>query len=153
MAILLVRKCENIDGGLPTALQSRMYFNVMLDFALGLVPILGDFADVLYRANTRNAWLLESYLVKRRDAKNSGRITDPETGTIFDTATLDTGLPTAPPPARQQNKSPGGFSRFFRNRDRPLDEERAGDNLHGGNARTGEIEEMQQNQASNAQQR
>jgi len=40
-------------------------FNIILDFALGLVPLLGDVADALFRANTRNAVVLEEYLRKK----------------------------------------------------------------------------------------
>ncbi len=57
LAWYVVRTCEQIDGGLPVAIQSRMYFNIMLDFAIGLVPFLGDIADAIFRANTRNAWV------------------------------------------------------------------------------------------------
>src|SRR3569833_502649 len=53
----VVRTCGQIDGGLPPAIKSRMLFNVILDFGLGLVPFLGDLADAVFRANTRNAWV------------------------------------------------------------------------------------------------
>lgn len=39
-----------------------MYINIMLDFAVGLVPFVGDVADALFRANTRNAVVLEKHL-------------------------------------------------------------------------------------------
>lgn len=65
MAYLVVRSCCAVDGGLPTAILSRMYFNIALDFGIGLVPFLGDVADALFRANTRNAWILEEYLTQK----------------------------------------------------------------------------------------
>lgn len=34
----------------------------MIDFGIGLVPILGDFADAWFKCNTRNNLLLERYL-------------------------------------------------------------------------------------------
>lgn len=68
MAWNVVRMCGQIDGGLPAAIQSRMYFNIALDFAIGLVPFIGDVADAIFRANTRNAWILEEYLVKKAEA-------------------------------------------------------------------------------------
>lgn len=73
MAFLLVyRKATQIEGGLPPALQSRMLLNIMLDFGIGLVPFLGDVADAWFKANTRNAWLLEEYLVKKAEAERRG---------------------------------------------------------------------------------
>ncbi|KAK7207609.1 hypothetical protein BZA70DRAFT_286963 [Myxozyma melibiosi] len=60
----VVRLANQIDGGLPTALYSQMIGNVMLDFAFGLVPIVGDVVNVLYKANSRNSLLLEKHLRK-----------------------------------------------------------------------------------------
>ncbi|OAA58053.1 PH domain containing protein [Niveomyces insectorum RCEF 264] len=67
MAWLVVKNCAQIDGGLPSSIQYRMYFNIILDFALGLVPFIGDVADAVFRANTRNAWILEEYLTKKAE--------------------------------------------------------------------------------------
>ncbi len=46
-----------------------MLFNIILDFGIGLVPFLGDVADALFRANTRNAVELEKFL-RAKGAKN-----------------------------------------------------------------------------------
>src|ERR1700736_3304272 len=62
MAIMVLRTCQQIEGGLPANVTSKMYFNIILDFGIGLVPFLGDIADALFRANTRNAVVLEKYL-------------------------------------------------------------------------------------------
>ena len=43
----------------------HMLFNVGLDFVVGLVPFLGDLADMAYKANTRNAVVLEDFLRER----------------------------------------------------------------------------------------
>lgn len=82
MALMLVKSAQKIDGGLPATLKARMMFNVMLDFGLGLIPILGDIADAVFRANTRNAWLLEMYLTKKMEAERVGHVSDPELGTL-----------------------------------------------------------------------
>lgn len=74
---LVLRKASQIEGGLPAALYSRMMFNIMLDFGIGLVPFLGDVADAWFKANTRNAWLLEDYLVTQAELKRTGAINDP----------------------------------------------------------------------------
>ncbi|PSR92113.1 hypothetical protein BD289DRAFT_365032 [Coniella lustricola] len=73
MAYLLVyRKAIQVDGGLPAALQSRMLLNIALDFGIGIVPFLGDIADAWFKANTRNAWLLEEYLLTKAEAQRRG---------------------------------------------------------------------------------
>lgn len=82
MALMLVKSCQKIDGGLPATLRARMMFNIALDFGLGLVPLLGDIADAIFRANTRNAWLLEVYLTKKMEAERVGHVSDPELGTL-----------------------------------------------------------------------
>lgn len=43
----------------------RMFLNVVFDFILGLLPIVGDIIDILFRANVRNAELLEHVLEER----------------------------------------------------------------------------------------
>ncbi|CEP18230.1 hypothetical protein [Parasitella parasitica] len=51
---------------LPKYVISRMMINVAIDFWAGLAPVLGDILDVWFKCNTRNAQLLEEFLVKRR---------------------------------------------------------------------------------------
>lgn len=62
MAIMVLRTCQQIEGGLPADVQSKMYFNIILDFVLGIFPIVGDIVDAVFRANTRNAVVLEKHL-------------------------------------------------------------------------------------------
>jgi hypothetical protein len=62
MAIMVLRTCQQVEGGLPADVTSKMYFNIILDFGIGLVPFLGDIADAVFRANTRNAVVLEKFL-------------------------------------------------------------------------------------------
>lgn len=68
LAMMVVRSCEGIDGGLPPALRMKMLINVILDFVIGLVPFIGDLADAVYKANTRNAVILETHL-RQKGAK------------------------------------------------------------------------------------
>jgi hypothetical protein len=65
MAFMVLRTCQQIEGGLPADVQAKMYFNIILDFGIGLVPFLGDIADAVFRANTRNAVVLEKYLRRK----------------------------------------------------------------------------------------
>ena len=54
----------------PPAVLGRMGFNVILDVVIGSVPLLGDLFDVGWKANIRNAELLEEY---RIDAQSTER--------------------------------------------------------------------------------
>lgn len=67
MALMVFWTCAKAD--LPASLRSRMIFNIAFDFALGLVPLLGDVADAFYRANTKNAALLYGHLKARGAAR------------------------------------------------------------------------------------
>jgi hypothetical protein len=46
----------------PAGVVARMLLNLTLDCLVGVVPVLGDIADVFNRANIRNAGLLERHL-------------------------------------------------------------------------------------------
>lgn len=40
-------------------------FNIIVDFLIGLIPIVGDIVEVMYKANSRNALVLEKHLKKK----------------------------------------------------------------------------------------
>lgn len=89
MAMMVFRTCGQVEGGLPNAVKAKMMFNIILDFGVGLVPFLGDIADALFRANTRNAVELEKFLREKglRNIKASGHSTppiDPTDPNVFD---------------------------------------------------------------------
>ena len=48
--------------GAPPALLMRMGFNVLLDLAVGAIPLVGDLFDFGFKANRRNIALLKLYL-------------------------------------------------------------------------------------------
>jgi hypothetical protein len=48
-----------IRKGLPAVVIARMLLNLAVDMVIGLVPALGDLVDFAFRANLRNARLLE----------------------------------------------------------------------------------------------
>jgi len=48
---------------------ARMLGNVAADFAVGAVPVIGDLFDFVFKANRRNARLLEQHLDRRAAAK------------------------------------------------------------------------------------
>ncbi|MEM9364410.1 MAG: DUF4112 domain-containing protein [Planctomycetota bacterium] len=59
--ISLVIIWEALQARVPFHVLLRMVFNVVLDFLGGSIPIVGDIFDVLYRANMRNAALIEEH--------------------------------------------------------------------------------------------
>jgi len=58
-----------------------MYTNLIIDFGIGLIPVLGDFADAWFKCNTRNNILLERYL-RERGAKNPAPPSAPKQSTM-----------------------------------------------------------------------
>lgn len=48
--------------GLPRATLVQMVSNIIFDTLIGTVPVLGDLADVTWKANTKNLALLEEQL-------------------------------------------------------------------------------------------
>ena len=68
-----------VRHGVPRATVARMLFNVAVDCAGGVVPVVGDLFDVLNRANLRNVRLLEQHLAGRSAAPESAA-TSPRDG-------------------------------------------------------------------------
>jgi hypothetical protein len=50
--------------GVPRLLLARMIGNVLLEGAVGAVPVAGDAFDVMFRANRRNVALLRQHFVR-----------------------------------------------------------------------------------------
>jgi hypothetical protein len=61
-------------AGAPSAVLVRMGVNVVLDALVGTVPLLGDLFDAGWKANRRNAALLEQYVDAPGSAKRSSRV-------------------------------------------------------------------------------
>lgn len=49
-------------AGASKEVKLRVLRNMGIDFVGGLVPVVGDAFDAIYKANTRNTRLLRSYL-------------------------------------------------------------------------------------------
>jgi hypothetical protein len=60
VSISLIAK--SVRYGLPREIITKMLANVLLDVLLGAVPVLGDVADMWFKANQRNVALLKEYL-------------------------------------------------------------------------------------------
>lgn len=62
LSLFIVREARAL--GAPPLLIARMVANVVLDGAVGVVPLVGDVFDVAFRANRRNMALLRAHLDK-----------------------------------------------------------------------------------------
>jgi hypothetical protein len=50
---------------LGPGVQVRMAINLLIEWLIGVTPLLGDLADIWYKANLRNLRLLESAVANR----------------------------------------------------------------------------------------
>lgn len=48
--------------GVPAHLKGRMLSNIVFDYVLGAIPLVGTIVDVAFKANTRNIRLLKEHL-------------------------------------------------------------------------------------------
>lgn len=53
---------RSVRYGVPRELITKMLANVLVDLLLGAVPLVGDLADLWFKANVRNVALLKEYL-------------------------------------------------------------------------------------------
>lgn len=60
-------------AGVPSAVLVRMGLNVILDALVGTVPLLGDLFDAGWKANRRNAALLDEYVATPRPIERKSR--------------------------------------------------------------------------------
>jgi Domain of unknown function (DUF4112) len=135
MAMMVLRTCQQVEGGLPNEVKAKMLFNIILDFGIGLVPFLGDIADALFRANTRNAVVLEKFLRAKgeRALKAQGQPLpqiDPSDPDEFDRHTREEHGPppqyTTSPPTRQGTQQENGYTRAAVPHQNNVSEERSG---------------------------
>lgn len=58
---------DAVRARVPVPVLAQMAWNLLLDAALGLVPLVGDLVDVAHRANVRNYRLLEKAVAANPD--------------------------------------------------------------------------------------
>ena len=61
-AISISLIARSLKYGIPDEIIARMLANVLVDVLVGAVPLVGDLADIWFRANERNITLLREYL-------------------------------------------------------------------------------------------
>ena len=52
--------------GVPKTVLTKMLWNITLDTCLGAIPLVGDIFDFTFKANAKNARMLEEFTEKRR---------------------------------------------------------------------------------------
>lgn len=60
-------------AGAPPSVIARMGVNVIVDAVTGVVPLLGDLFDAGFKANRRNAALLQQYVDKPQPVEQRSR--------------------------------------------------------------------------------
>jgi hypothetical protein len=70
-AVWILATARNL--GAPPGLLARMGANVAVDWAIGLIPLVGDFFDVGFKASRRNAALLRRHFDSTDARRPSGR--------------------------------------------------------------------------------
>lgn len=133
LALMVFQTCRKVEGGLPQAVQMQMIMNIALDFAVGLVPFLGDVADAVFKANTRNAVVLEKFLRKKGQAnlKAQGRSSpqfDPSDEAEFDAHMAD----DAPPPTYSKSGRQNTQGQNGNGRDAPRQQQAPAQQQSGG---------------------
>ncbi|KAJ4352194.1 uncharacterized protein N0V89_007541 [Didymosphaeria variabile] len=81
LAAKLVKNMTKVEGGLPRGVLMMMLFNLIIDFVVGLIPIIGDLADAAIRANSKNVRLLEEHLDKKYKPKG---LKSPRPATVYE---------------------------------------------------------------------
>jgi len=60
MSLYLLAEASKL--GVPHAIKIKMLRNVVFDWLIGLIPVLGDAVDVFFKANNRNMKLLVEHI-------------------------------------------------------------------------------------------
>ena len=66
IALMIFKRMRKVEGGLDTGTQIQMLINIIIDFAVGLIPFVGDLIDAAFKANTKNVRLLERHVTTAR---------------------------------------------------------------------------------------
>jgi Domain of unknown function (DUF4112) len=106
MAYSVMRLCQSVEPALPSDVKRSMFWNLIIDFVIGFVPILGDLADAAYKCNTKNAVLLEKELNKRADKRERQAGGIPTTRPIVVDEGIEMATTDGAPPRYTSTKKP-----------------------------------------------
>lgn len=65
LSLQVIKLAHQVDSGLPPAVLAQMVGNIVIDFVLGITPIVGTIVGAIYKANSRNSLVLEHFLKER----------------------------------------------------------------------------------------
>ncbi|KIX08289.1 uncharacterized protein Z518_02945 [Rhinocladiella mackenziei CBS 650.93] len=128
LAFMVYRTCCSVEPELSASVKMRMKLNMAIDFGIGLVPFIGDIADMAYKCNTRNVILLEKELRERGRKRLKGtpqaNVADPSLPDEFDYQNEEhlMNQQNGPPPRYTSQRE---SRRSHRDRGRDYDVERA----------------------------
>jgi hypothetical protein len=71
IALMIFKRMRKVEGGLDNGTQIQMLLNILVDFAIGLIPFVGDLIDAAFKANTKNVRLLERHQKYKPDSLKS----------------------------------------------------------------------------------
>ena len=93
-----------------------MWLNLALDFVVGLVPFLGDLADAVFRCNTKNAVILERFLIQRAEQNRQAQRNPQQVLTEAELGPPPKYEPARPEAVkvRQETRGDGGWFGGFR---------------------------------------
>ncbi|TXH68672.1 MAG: DUF4112 domain-containing protein [Thiothrix sp.] len=58
----------------PKAVLARMTLNILLESVIGVIPVLGDLFDFMFKANQRNVDLMRKYVLNPKDTTQRSTI-------------------------------------------------------------------------------
>lgn len=64
------------EVGLPKKIIVTMIFNILIDYVMGLIPVMGEVIDAFWRANSRNVDLLELAYMEMLSSKAKANWTE-----------------------------------------------------------------------------
>jgi hypothetical protein len=62
------------QNGAPATIQVRMLMNLLVDAAVGAIPLVGDLFDFAFKAHVRNQRLLQGWLMKPHKTRRSSAL-------------------------------------------------------------------------------
>ena len=66
---------SGIRIGVPRATVNKMFKNILLEFIVGCIPVVGDVFDIVWKSNQRNVKLIEESITPEEDNQYIGYIT------------------------------------------------------------------------------
>ncbi|KAL1880739.1 hypothetical protein Daus18300_001353 [Diaporthe australafricana] len=107
-ALTLIRAARKVQGGLPAATLVAMLTWALVDFAIKLIPIVGDILTAIIKPNTRNCMRVEAVL--REKGKKSLRAAADRTVPAPPRATVHAPLLVSSQPGTQTRMVAGSGS-------------------------------------------